>query len=314
MGDVASRRRLQVSALLAFLVVGSIAPLGSTSASAGTVPPTRSFFEPSAATRTLAAQGAAAGRGGEQGIVILDFGRPAERGGILGTIAFDGGFQSLSAIESGVEAFVTAYFHDAPAQTSLAVALGTNDSCGPAQPCGPTVCGCNDEPTSLYAYGAALANAVVDLSAWAAQYRAANGDTDLVHVVAADDIEPAYDPGFSNTEALLDGYATTVGGSQPAMVDYGSADPDVWSEAQLLKVAWGFPPDVVMPEIYDPAQVNQWVSVVRYAARLGTPMRVQGVLAAPGASVSPPEAYAQLSAALSTVGQRGLAWYSEIVR
>lgn len=270
---------------------------------------TTSYYEQTASSWVLSRQGEAAGKAGAQGIVILDFGRPASTGAGYGTMGFEGSFISLRTIVTGVESFIVAYYRYAPPYRSLDVAVGTNDSCGTGQPCGDKICGCSDEPASFYDFGAAWAYAVEKLRSWSFALRASRNYTDVVRVVAADDAEPSYDPGYHNTYELLAGYAQTVGGPEPAMVDYGSAERS-WSEAQLLQVAYGFPPDVPMPEIYYSAQASEWAQLLAYAkAARHVNITIFGVLAA----ADPKLAYAEmLQAAARVTKQRSIPWLSQI--
>lgn len=300
---------LVLSAALALCVPDGVAGAAVVSAPAATT----SLYESSVRPPLLFHQGAVAGRAGAAGIVILDFGRPAERAGVDGTIDFAGQFVPLGDIAAAARSYVRGYFRYAPPATSLMVAIGTNNSCGAGQPCGTVRCGCLDEPGSYLLWGEQLAATVEATASFTTTLRADSGYSDNVRVVAADDIEPAFDPGYLNTYNLLDGYARTVGGSVPAMVDYGSADPHVWSEEQLYQVAYGFAPDVPMPEIYGGSQAGEWAALLRYAARRGHSMQIFGVLAG-GASAEPPAAaYAELAGAIGTVGpQRPIPWLSTI--
>lgn len=270
---------------------------------------TTSYYELTASSAVLSRQGDAAAKQGAQGIVILDFGRPAEVGRTYGTMGFGGAFISLSSIVAGVEAFIRSYYLHAPAYRSLDVAVGTNDSCGTGQPCGARICGCSDEPASFYDFGAAWAYAVEKLRSWAFAERVSRNYTDVVRVVAADDAEPAYDPGYHNTYELLAGYAVTVGGPEPAMVDYGSAER-MWTEAQLLQVAYGFRPDVPMPEVYYQAQASEWADLLAYAKQARhVNITIFGVLAAS----NPELAYAEMLAAVARVTrQQSIPWLSRI--
>ena len=277
---------------------------------AGTLPAlTTSYYEQTGSSPVMYRQGEVAGKEGAQGIIILDFGRPAAIGTTYGTMGFGGSFISLPEIVTGVEGFIRAYFHYAPADMTLDVAVGTNDSCGTGQPCGTRICGCNNEPVSFYAYGGAWALAVEELRSWALDLKAAGGYTDTVRVVAADDAEPAYDPGYRNTYELLAGYAATVGGSEPAMVDYGSAERS-WTEEELLQVAYGFRPDVPMPQVYYSSQAGEWANLLSYAKRARhLNMTIFGVLA----GADPAAAYGEmLSAAERVTQQHAIPWLSTL--
>jgi hypothetical protein len=290
------------------------APSQTQAAELGSIPAlTHSYYERSANWRTLYTQGARAGRRGEEGLVILDFGRPATNGTTDGTMSFSGHFISLAAVQRGVEGYIVGYFRHAPAATTLDVAIGTNNSCGTGQPCGSVArCGCPDEPADFATWGRELALVVEQVRSWALSYRAYMGFTDDVRVVAADDAEPAFDPGYHNTYALLAGYSRAVGGSQPAMVDYGSAEPHHWTEKQLLQVAYGFAPDVPMPEIYYPAQVAEWAQLVRWAkAAERKSVTIYGVLSGGRGVVGATRAYQDLLRAVATITrQSSIPWLS----
>lgn len=281
------------------------------SLAAGAPAGTTSRYERNASVRALARQGEAAGRAGEQGVVILDFGRPAELGGYPGTMAVRGGFVHLTAIVAAVEAYAGAYFRFAPVDTALYLAIGTNNSCTPGAPCGAVVCGCRDEPANLYLWGQALAEAVDSVRGYVATLRYEEGFTDDVEVVAGDDAEPAFDPGFTNTYDVLSGYASIVGPHGAPMVDYGSAEPHYWSPQQLLQVAFGFGTDVAMPEIYYPVEAGEWAALLTFAkSRLGEVLDIQGVLAdRRGAAAA--ASYGELLSAIEAVtSQQRIPWLS----
>jgi hypothetical protein len=177
------------------------------------------------------------------------------------------------------------------------------------------ICGCEDEPPSYRAWGAAFAGAVEAVQGWAAAERSRQGYSDKVTVMAGDDAEPAFDPGYLNTYDLLAGYAATVGGYQPAMVDYGSAEPGYWTESQLLTVANGFRPDVAVPEIYYPSDARDWGALVSYAKSEGVAVRIYGVLADPVTGNSASFGSSSLLNVLQGItGQAGIAWQSELSR
>lgn len=300
-----------VGALCALIVLAILAAPCSAAPLSFPVTPTwtTSYYEQRASLAVLHLEGEASGKAGAQGIVILDFGRPAASGGTYGTMAFGGSYISIPAIVAGVKSFISAYYRYAPADRTLDVAVGTNNSCGTDQPCGGRVCGCSDEPASFYAFGANWALAVEQLRSWAFELKAEGGYSDVVRVVGADDAEPAYDPGYSNTYDLLSGYAATAAGSVPAMVDYGSAEQG-WSEAELLQVAYGFAPDVPMPQVYYPAQASEWAALLAYAKSVRhVNMTIFGVLAAenPGAAYSE-----MLDAATRVTAQHAIPWLSTL--
>ena len=196
------------------------------------------------------------------------------------------------------------------------MALGTNNNCGTDQPCGEIKCGCPDEPPNYLIWDSQLAHTVEQIGAWAGNVKNRNGFTDDVRVVAADDAEPAFDPGYANTYDLLEGYAKAVGGSSPAMVDYGSADAHYWTEAQLLQVAYGFRPDVPMPEIYNATAAGEWAALLSYAkSQRREVVDIFGVLAGGPGTNDPQAAYADMLGALANVtGQRSIDWLSTMTR
>lgn len=302
--------------LLAAAVVTSLAATGvATSPAAAAVPRfTTSHYELNGDPAAFARQGVAAGRSDAQGIVILDFGRPAARGHSEGTIDYEGRFLSLAEVSQAVESYVRGYLASAPADTTLDVAVGTNNSCGAGQPCGSHLCGCRYEPPSYRQWGRALAARVERLAAWATALRRERGYSDVVRVVAADDIEPAYDPGYVNTYEVLKGYEEAVAGSDPPMVDYGSADPSFWPESRLYQVAYGFRPDVPMPEVYDARQAAQWGALLRYArVRFGQRLTIFGVLTTGGGSNPPGRGYAEMERVAGGLNRQGaIPWLSRI--
>jgi hypothetical protein len=295
-------------------IVGSFSISVATDA-ANTPPHTTSYYERNASPAVLYRQGEQAGKADAQGIVILDFGRPAYLDGSEGTWSYSNAFISLASIGSAVESYVSAYYRYAPSHTTLNVAVGTNNSCGTDQPCGGVICGCPDEPPSFTAWGSDFALSVEQLGAWVTQVKAQTGASDDVRIVAADDAEPGFDPGFDNTYNLLAGYATTVGGSYPAMVDYGSADPHYWTERQLFKIAYGLRPDIPMPEIYHSSNAAEWSALVRYAkTQHHKVVTIYGVLTGGRGTNSPLTAVAEMLHAVADVtGQRSIGWSSTIV-
>lgn len=272
---------------------------------------TSSKYESSADPALLYSEGVAAGQSDAQGLVILDFGRPAVDGSVPGTIDYAGNFLALSDIATGVENYLLGYYQYAPTYTNLFVAIGTSDSCGAGQPCDGVICGCAYEPPDYSAWGADLADTVEGVQAWANSY-AASGFTDAVTVAAGDDAEPAYDPGYWNTYDMLAGYAAAVGGYTPAMIDYGSAESGFWTEAQLLQVANGFLPDVLFPEVYFPGHLGEWTALLNYAQTQGVNVTVFGVLTQT-VGYDPSDGYASLLASIFPVtGQSSIRWLSEI--
>jgi hypothetical protein len=277
---------------------------------------TRSYYERSADPAALYLQGEQAGSSAAEGIVILDFGRPAVDGSTYGTFGYDNAFISFASIMAAVESYIKGYYRLAPRFMGLNVAVGTNNSCGTGQPCGPSqvICGCPDEPPSFAMWGQQFAITVEQIGDWTSAFKSQERFTDDVRVIAADDIEPAYDPEYLNTYDLLQGYADAVGGYFPPLVDYGSADANVWTYDELLQVAYGFRPDVPMPEIYYFPDAEEWAALLRYAKETsGQSKEIYGVLTEGSGTSSPEAAYVEMVEALAPVtNQRSIPWLSTI--
>jgi hypothetical protein len=315
--DGARRCLREMALVLLMATVWSVGSFSTSVASAAAVTPphTTSYYERNANPAVLYRQGEQAGKADAQGVVILDFGRPAYLDGTDGTWSYSDAFVSLVSIASAVESYVSAYYRYAPSYATLNVAVGTNNSCGTGQPCGGIICGCPDEPPSFTAWGGEFALSVEQLDAWVTRVKAQNGFSDDVRIVAADDAEPGFDPGFDNTYNLLNSYATTVGGAYPAMVDYGSADPHFWTERQLFKIAYGLRPDIPMPEIYNSSNAAEWVALLRYAkTQHHESVPIYGVLTGGSGTNSPRTAVAEmLHAAANVTDQQSIGWSSTIV-
>jgi hypothetical protein len=137
----------------------------------------------------------------------------------------------------------------------------------------------------------------------------------VITVVAGDDAEPAFDPGYQNTFDVLAGYAHAVGGFQPPMIDFGSAEPGFWSNDQLLQIADGFRPNVAVPEVYFHYEVSSWTSLISYAKTRGRALIVFGVLTNAPNGVSPQAGYSALLEAIQPItGQTAIGWRSNISR
>jgi hypothetical protein len=307
-------RIVLLSIMLAALGVASVAaPLPASGATPLVPAATVSYYETSVDPATLMSQGESAGQSGAQGLVILDFGRPAVNATTPGTMDFDGTFDSLSSITAATVSYIEGYLASAPQNLQLHVAIGTNDSCGYGQPCGNGVCGCMWEPSSYANWGAQLAAAVEEAQQQVNVVKSQSGDTDTVTVVGGDDAEPAFDPGYQNTYDLLAGYADAVGGYQPSMVDYGSAEPGYWSMNQLLQVVDGFRPDIAVPEVYNEAQAASWTSLLSFAAGHDRTVSVFGVLTNTQSGDSSQDGYDSLLDAIQPItGQTTIHWLSAI--
>ena len=97
-------------------------------------------------------------------------------------------------------------------------------------------------------------------------------------------------------------------------MDYGSAESSDWTENQLLQVAYGFRPDVAMPEIYYPEDVAEWAALLSYAkAQLGREIQIYGVLTEGPGTNTPGTAYFDMLQAVAKVThQSSIPWSSTI--
>jgi hypothetical protein len=250
---------------------------------------TQSRYEYGDGSVALYTQGVADATAGLQGAVILDFGRPAQdANGVQSTLDFSSQVDPLGTVASAVERYIDGYRHVAAATSKLTVFLGTNNSCGTGQPCGGSTCGCKFEPTDFAAWGQAWGTAVAVVNGYAAS--TASSGTAAVSVGGADDAEPGFDPGYTNTFNTLTGYSTAT---KLPMADYGSLDggpgSSYWTPAQLAAVAGGFGSDTPFPEIYHQSMADQWAALSNWSAvNLAKPLLFSGILtdeAAAGSTV-----------------------------
>ena len=211
---------------------------------------TLSIYEQKAQPWILAEQGCTAARRGENGVVILDFGKPAfERGG-YGTILFSGRFAKNHKITAGMLSYAQGYVSCLPegSTASITLARGTSNY-HPAVP-------------SAYTTGVRWARETNALGLALSE----NGLTDHVEAAAADDAEPAWDPSFRKTRDFFRGFRVAVHGH--TLYDYGSLDGGVgavWSARQALYVAGGPRGTKALPEIYSSAMASEWAELARIA-------------------------------------------------
>ncbi|MDO3398210.1 hypothetical protein QWJ41_21045, partial [Nocardioides sp. SOB44] len=86
------------------------------------------------------------------------------------------------------------------------------------------------------------------------------------------------------------------------MIDFGSAEGSFWTESQLYQVAYGFAPDVPMPEVYFPVQASEWGSLVRYARdTYGRTLTIVGVLTTGLGIDNPARALSDILGAISGI-------------
>jgi hypothetical protein len=253
---------------------------------------TLSLYEHTAQPWDLARQGCSAGRRHENGVVVLDFGKPAFEHGGYGTILFSGRFAKNRKITAATLAYARAYVSCLPkgSTASIALARGTSNY-HPAVP-------------SAYTAGVRWARETNTLGQELARY----GLTAHVEAAAADDAEPAWDPHFRKTRQFFHGFRT--GSHGHTLYDYGSLDGGVgavWSARQAWYVAGGLRHTKALPEIYNSTMAQQWAELARIArGRYHRPVRFAGVMTQGTSSCScglrPPAAHRVLAQALVSQG------------
>jgi hypothetical protein len=253
---------------------------------------TRSIYEREAQPWTLARQGCSAGRRQENGVVVLDFGKPAfERGG-YGTVLFSGRFAKNRKITAATLAYAHGYVSCLPqgSTASIAIARGTS----------------NYHPAVPSAYSAGVR--------WARETNrfglelSLDGLADHVEAAAADDAEPAWDPQFRQTRRFLHGFRAAVHGH--TLYDYGSLDGGVgavWSAHQAWYVAGGLRDTKALPEIYNSAMAREWAELARIArGRFHRDVDFAGVMTevtpSCGCGLRPSAAHRVLANALDSAG------------
>jgi hypothetical protein len=238
------------------MLLGCLALAGAAAAAAGAYPPTtRSYYEHNTDETVLYNQGCDAGAAGEQGVAILDFGRPAFNGGAYGTIDFGGHFDDGSAIRTAAESYAAGYWDcTPPGGPFMTIAIGTNNSCST----------CSSYAVPSFA-GAG--------SAWAADVGAVDdyitsvrGFSSQESASGADDLEPAWSS-YAKAGSFVDGYN---GATASALWDYGSAETGYWSLGQEYHVAYGADDDFPLPEIYYSGQASEWEDIALWGASYGT--------------------------------------------
>ncbi len=225
---------------------------------------TTSLYERSASAAVLRVQGCAAAKRGMNGIVILDFGKPAYQAGQYGTILFSDTFAPDDRITRGLAAYATGYSRCLPrgSNAHLVLARGTSNY-SPSVP-------------STYRAGRLWAHETKILD----EMLRLRGLDRHVSAAAADDAEPAWDPGFDRTFNFFRGYRET--GIGRPLFNYGSLDGGVgsiWKAWQAYYVAGGMRYARPIPEIYNQEMAKQWAHLAWLAKqRYHTTLRFAGVM------------------------------------
>jgi hypothetical protein len=209
---------------------------------------TLSIYEQTAQPWILSRQGCSAARRHENGIVVLDFGKPAFHHGGYGTLLFSGRFAPNRKITRAMLGYTSGYVSCLPDGSTASIELARGTS--------------NYHPSVPSAYSAGVR--------WARETNrlgrklARKGLDAHVEAAAADDAEPAWDPSFRRTRDFFHGFRAAVHGH--TLFDYGSLDGgvgEVWSARQAWFVAGGLPNTKALPEIYSTAMAQQWAELAR---------------------------------------------------
>jgi len=253
---------------------------------------TLSIYEHRIHPWVLSAQGCSAARRHENGVVVLDFGKPAyERGG-YGTILFSGRFATNHHITTAMLGYAHGYVRCLPRGSTAAIEIARGTS--------------NYHPAVPSAYEAGVR--------WARETNRLGkilrrkGLDAHVEAAAADDAEPAWDPGFRRTREFFHGFRAAVHGH--TLFDYGSLDGgvgSVWSARQAWFVAGGLRHTKALPEIYNSAMAEEWAELARIArGRYHRAVEFAGVMTqgTPGCDcgLRPPAAHRVLARALEAQG------------
>jgi hypothetical protein len=177
-------------------------------------------------------------------LTVLDFGRPARRHYVFGTMLFGtGGYRSTKDIARGVERYEAGYVTCVrSSRTHLELAIGTSNFGQLVTP----------------GHGRAWAAMVNDVAAWTQ----ANGLGDRVNVDGASDIELAWS-GPGRARRWVNAYSSLA---EHPYFDYGDAAScppfgnclGRWRQEDVWYVAFGARDAIPLPEIYAPNGANAW--------------------------------------------------------
>ena len=225
-----------------------------------------SLYERTTSIKKLRAQGCVAGRRQTTGLVVLDFGkldfRP-RRGG-YGTITFADRFASNRAITWAMKSYARGYSRCLPHASSAHITLAR----------GTSNYGQDSVPSTLTA-GRLWAGATVAFGNYLRRH-----SFDHITAAAADDVEPAWDRGFTLTYDFFRGYAHADHGY--LLYNYGSLDGGVgtiWKLRQAFYVAGGMEEARAVPEIYNHEMARQWATLAKLSyAHYGKPIKLAGLM------------------------------------
>lgn len=244
---------------------------------------TTSYYETSVDPNAHYQQGCAAAQQGENGIVVLDYGKPKDWGASssrsrYGTLLIGTGATayitttsfSRNEIQYSAERFADGYYncYNKAQNSTITIAIGTsnNNKDGLAE--------------ISAAHAQAWANMVRNVITYTSSYP-------MIKVVGAMDIEPDFaytgtghsaDYDFSKVLSWTTTFSNSAGVSYynfgstdaypctppnpPLPVNLGCA---IWSADQIYTVSWGIPKAYALPEIYKPLYASYWYQLKRYA-------------------------------------------------
>ena len=256
---------------------------------------TSSIYEHTTKPWVLAEQGCSAARRHENGIVVLDFGKPAFKRHGYGTILFSGHFARNHQITTAMVGYARGYVSCLPkgSTASITLARGTSNY--------------HPDVPSAYTAGVRWARATNKFG----RILLRKGLATHVVAAAADDAEPAWDPRFHQTKQFFHGFRAAVHGH--TLYDYGSLDGGigaVWSAKQAWYVAGGIRHTKALPEIYNSAMAKQWAELARIAhGRYHRDVEFAGVMTqgtpSCGCGFRPSTAHRELANALDAQGVGG---------
>ncbi|HEU5477673.1 MAG TPA: hypothetical protein VFU64_07615 [Gaiellaceae bacterium] len=258
---------------------------------------TSSIYEHTTKPWVLAEQGCSAARRHENGIVVLDFGKPAFKRHGYGTILFSGHFALNHQITTAMVGYARGYVSCLPKGSTASVTLARGTS------------NYHPDVPSAYTAGVRWARATNKFG----RILLRKGLATHVVAAAADDAEPAWDPRFHKTKQFFHGFRAAVHGH--TLYDYGSLDGGigvVWSAKQAWYVAGGLRHTKALPEIYNSAMAKQWAELARIAhGRYHRDVEFAGVMTqgtpSCGCGFRPSAAHRELANALDAQGVGGAA-------
>jgi hypothetical protein len=221
-------------------------------------PATTSRYMYTTDSNALYTWGCNQGSAGENGVIVLDFGKPEQSGSTYGASLFGFGFRSTAQIETAVKQFLRGYWDCSPSGAYIVLAIGTSN-------CGPPVCG----PSAVNnAHGQAWAQMVNNVATWISL---PPSYASKMSVAGANDIEMDFNTS-TNTRAWVDGYDAVNNwpyynfgdcAGCPYVLPSGGGCPSCtpnngWTKDDVWYVSWGAPPAWPLPEIYRTDGVNAW--------------------------------------------------------